>query len=140
ALTAAIRALPGLRGYQVQTGSQLATAEADSAVHFTRQFTTAIGVFALISLVVACIVIYNTFTILITQRGRELALLRCVGASRRQVFRGMLAESAVVGLVASAIGVLAGLGLGWSLQRLFTAFGASIPSGPLVLTPSTIAV
>jgi putative ABC transport system permease protein len=139
-LVTRIRNLPGMNGYQVQTGSELATAEANSAVHFTQQFTTVILVFALIALVVACIVIYNTFTILIAQRGRELALLRCVGASRRQVFGGMLIESAVVGLVASAAGVVAGLGLGWALQRLFAAFGAAIPSGPLVLTPAAVAV
>src|SRR6266566_2702081 len=139
-LAAAIRALPGMSHYQVQTGSQLATAEADAAVHFTRQFTTAILVFALIALVVACIVIYNTFTILITQRGRELALLRCVGASRRQVFGGTLLESAIVGLIASAAGVLAGLGLGWGLQRLFAGFGAAIPSGPVVLQPSAVLI
>jgi putative ABC transport system permease protein len=140
ALTARIAALPGLAGDQVQTGSQLATSEATAAVHFTQQFTTVILVFALIALVVACIVIYNTFTILITQRGRELALLRCVGASRRQVFAGTLLESLIVGLVASAAGVVAGIGLGWALQRLFAGFGASIPSGPVVLTPSTVAI
>jgi len=78
-LTASIRALPGMSGYQVQTGAQLATAEANSAAHFTQQFTTVILVFAIIALVVACIVIYNTFTILVTQRGRELALQRCAG-------------------------------------------------------------
>ncbi|HEX6527023.1 MAG TPA: FtsX-like permease family protein [Streptosporangiaceae bacterium] len=139
-LVTQIRSLPDISAYQVQTGSQLATSEANSAVHFTQQFTTVILVFAVIALIVACIVIYNTFTILIAQRGRELALLRCVGASRRQVFRGMLAESVVVGLVASALGVLAGLGLGWGLQRLFAGFGASIPSGPLVLTPTTVLV
>ncbi|MBV9444387.1 MAG: FtsX-like permease family protein [Streptosporangiaceae bacterium] len=140
ALVARIHSLPHISAYQVQTGSQLATSEANSAVHFTQQFTTVILVFAVIALIVACIVIYNTFTILIAQRGRELALLRCVGASRRQVFRGMLAESAVTGLVASAVGVLAGLGLGWGLQRLFAGFGASIPAGPLVLTPVTVLV
>ena len=140
ALTARIAALPGLSGYQVQTGSQLATSEANAAVHFTRQFTTVILVFALIALVVACIVIYNTFTILITQRGRELALLRCVGASGRQVFAGTLLESLIVGLVASAAGVVAGIGLGWALQRLFSGFGASVPAGPVVLTPSTVAI
>ena len=140
ALTASIRALPGMSGYQVQTGAQLATAEANSAAHFTRQFTTVILVFAIIALVVACIVIYNTFTILVTQRGRELALQRCVGATRRQVFGEMLLESVVVGLIASAAGVVAGLGLGWGLQRLFAGFGASIPSGPIVLAPSTVAI
>jgi putative ABC transport system permease protein len=140
ALTARLAALPGMRGYRVQTGTQLATAEANAAVHFTQQFTTLILVFALIALVVACIVIYNTFTILITQRGRELALLRCVGASRRQVFGGTLLESLIVGLLASAAGVVAGLGLGWGLQRLFAGFGASIPSGSIVLPPSTVVI
>jgi ABC-type antimicrobial peptide transport system permease subunit len=140
ALTATIAALPGMSRYQVQTGGQLATSEANAAVQFTQQFTSAILVFALIALVVACIVIYNTFTILITQRGRELALLRCVGASRSQVFRSTLLESAIVGLIASAAGVLAGLGLGWGLQRLFAGFGAGVPSGPVVLKPSAVAI
>ena len=140
ALTAAIRTLPGMSRYQVQTGSQLATAEANAAVQFTQQFTSAILVFALIALVVACIVIYNTFNILITQRGRELALLRCVGASRGQVFRSTLLESAIVGLIASAAGVLAGFGLGWGLQRLFAGFGAAVPPGPVVLQPSAVAI
>jgi putative ABC transport system permease protein len=140
ALAASLRALPALRGDQVQTGAQLATAEAAAAVHFTTQFTAAILVFAIISLVVAAIVIYNTFTILTAQRTRELALLRCVGAGRRQVFTGVLAESLVVGAVASAAGVVAGLGLGWALERLFAAFGAQIPAGALVLTPATVAI
>ncbi len=139
-LAATLRALPGMSGYQVQTGSQLATSEANAAVHFTQQFTTFILVFALISLIVACIVIYNTFNILITQRGRELALLRCVGASRGQVFRSTLLESAITGLIASAAGVLAGVGLGWGLQRLFSAFGAAIPSGSVVLQPSAAVI
>jgi putative ABC transport system permease protein len=140
ALTARIAALPGMSRYQVQTGAQLATAEANSAAHFTQQFTTVILVFAIIALVVACIVIYNTFTILVTQRGRELALERCVGATRRQVFGGMLLESLIVGLTASAAGVVAGLGLGWGMQRLFAGFGAAIPSGPIVLSPSTVVI
>jgi putative ABC transport system permease protein len=140
ALTARIGALPGVSGYVVQTGAQLATAEASSAGANTQQFQNGILAFAIIALVVACIVIYNTFTILVTQRGRELALERCVGATRRQVFGGMLLESLIVGLIASAAGVVAGLGLGWGLQRLFAGFGATIPSGPLVLAPSTVAI
>jgi putative ABC transport system permease protein len=140
ALAATLRTRPGMSGYQVQTGSQLATAEANAAVQFTQQFTTFILVFALIAVAVACLVIYNTFTILVTQRGRELALLRCVGASRGQVFRGTLLEAAVTGLVASAAGVLAGIGLGWGLERVFAAFGASVPAGPVVLRPSAVAI
>ncbi|HZR51566.1 MAG TPA: FtsX-like permease family protein [Streptosporangiaceae bacterium] len=140
ALTTRIGALPAVSGYVVQNGAAFATAEADLAGANTSSLTTGILAFAIIALVVACIVIYNTFTILVTQRGRELALERCVGATRRQVFGGMLLESLIVGLIASAAGVVAGLGLGWVLQRVFNGFGAGLPSGPLVLTPSTVAV
>jgi putative ABC transport system permease protein len=139
-LAARIRALPGLAGDQVQTGAQLASAEATATVHFTRQFTTLILIFALVSLLVAAIVIYNTFRILAAQRTRELALLRCVGASRRQVFAGILAEACAAGIAASAAGVLGGLGLGWALQRVFGAFGFPIPAAPLVLTPAMAAI
>jgi putative ABC transport system permease protein len=140
ALVARIKAAPGLARYQVQTGAQLASAEATAAVAFTRQFTDAILIFALISLVVAALVIYNTFTILVTQRARELALLRCVGATRRQVFAGVLTESLLAGVAASAVGVLAGLGLGWAVQRLLGTFGANVPGGPPTLTLSTVAI
>jgi putative ABC transport system permease protein len=139
-LVARLKAAPGLARYQVQTGAQLATAEATAAVAFTSQFTDAILIFALISLVVAAIVIYNTFTILVTQRARELALLRCVGATRRQVFAGVLTESLLAGAAASAVGVLAGLGLGWAVQRLLGAFGANVPGGPPILSLSTVAI
>jgi putative ABC transport system permease protein len=127
-------------GYVVQTGAQLATAEASSAGANSQQLQEGILAFAVIALVVACIVIYNTFSILVTQRVRELALERCVGATRRQVFGGMLLESVIVGLIASAAGVVAGLGLGWGLERLFAGFGVPIPTGPLVLAPSTVAI
>jgi putative ABC transport system permease protein len=139
-LVTRLRGLPALSGDKVQTGSQLASSEATSAIHFTRQLTDAILIFALISLVVAAFVIFNTFTILAAQRRRELALLRCVGASKRQVFAGMLTEAVAVGAVASAAGVLAGLGLGWGLEKLFAAIGVSIPAGSLVLSGQTIAI
>jgi putative ABC transport system permease protein len=135
-LAARIRARLGSGPYQVQTGSQFTTEEADSAVHVARQFTTGILIFAIIALVVACIVVYNTFGILIAQRSREVALLRCVGGSRRQVFAGMLAESAAVGLVASAAGVLAGIGLTWVLERVL---GSHSP-GSLVVSPAAVAI
>jgi len=137
ALVSRVRALPELSGDTVQTGSQLATTESDAATHFTQQFTTAILVFALIALAVACVVIYNTFTILIAQRLRELALMRCVGASKRQVFAGMLAESLLTGVIASVAGIALGVGLGWAMQRLFAAFGLPVPIGSVVLTPAT---
>ncbi|TWD79012.1 putative ABC transport system permease protein [Kribbella amoyensis] len=85
------------------------------------------GMFAVIALFVACLVIANTFTIVIAQRTREMALLRCVGASRRQVFSSVLAEASVVGLVASAIGVVFGVALSALGLRLAQEFDWGIP-------------
>jgi putative ABC transport system permease protein len=112
-LTADLAALPAVSGpgYHVMTGAALAKALADSVVRFTDQFTTVLLVFALISVLVSALVIQNTFSILVAQRARELALLRCVGATRRQVFGGTLVEAAVFGLLASVGGFFAGIGL-----------------------------
>jgi len=91
------------------------------------------GMFAVIALFVACLVIGNTFTIVIAQRTREMALLRCVGASRRQVFSSVLAEASVVGVVASAIGVVFGVALSALALALAREFDWSIPPVPLHL-------
>ncbi|WP_406051476.1 ABC transporter permease [Kribbella sp. NBC_00889] len=91
------------------------------------------GMFAVIALFVACLVIGNTFTIVIAQRTREMALLRCVGASRRQVFSSVLAEASVVGVVASAIGVVFGVALSALALALAREFDWGIPPVPLHL-------
>ena len=96
------------RGVQVVTGQTVvneATSQISQALGF---FNTALLVFAFIALFVGGFTILNTFSIIVGQRTRELALLRIVGASRRQVFRSVLGEAAIVGLVSSLIG----LGLG----------------------------
>ncbi|MFC9690117.1 ABC transporter permease [Kribbella sp. NPDC056951] len=85
------------------------------------------GMFAVIALFVACLVIGNTFTIVIAQRTREMALLRCVGASRRQVFSSVLAEATVVGVIASAIGVVFGVALSALALALSREFDWGMP-------------
>ncbi len=85
------------------------------------------GMFAVIALFVACLVIGNTFTIVIAQRTREMALLRCVGASRKQVFSSVLAEASVVGAVASAIGVVFGVALSALVLTLAREFDWGLP-------------
>ena len=125
-------------GYTVQTGARFASEEVNAATKVGTVFTTGILIFAGIALIVACIVIYNTFSILIAQRSREFALLRCVGASRRQVFRGMLGESLFVGLASSAGGLLLGIGISWLLGHLLTPSGAG--PAPLVIAPSAVAI
>ena len=98
----------------------------------------ALVVFAGIALVVAVLSINNTFTITVAQRTRELALLRAVGASRRQVRRVVSAEAAVVGVVSSIVGVVAGLFVAGLLKGLFDAIGFSLPAGGLTIRPLSI--
>ncbi|GAA0644072.1 ABC transporter permease [Kutzneria viridogrisea] len=98
-------------------------------------------VFALIALVVAAMVIYNTFTILVAQRTRELALLRCIGADRGQVFRSVLLEALVMGLFASVLGLGAGVGLSAALQAgVGSVFGGSKGPVQLPLTVNTVLI
>jgi putative ABC transport system permease protein len=96
--------------------------------------------FALIALFVAVFLIFNTFSMLVAQRTRELALLRAVGASRGQVRRSVLAEAAVLGVLAAVLGLVGGIVVSQGLRLLLKGFGADLPSGPLVLEPRTIVV
>ncbi|MFG1998714.1 ABC transporter permease [Spirillospora sp. NPDC048911] len=135
---AVARAVGG--SYDVLTGAKLGDRLATSAGADMKIIRNGLLIFGLVSLVVSALVIYNTFSILIAQRMREMALLRCVGATRRQIFGGVLTESAVVGLVGSITGLLAGLGLGGGALALFNALGAGIPTAAVTLAPRTIVV
>jgi putative ABC transport system permease protein len=103
-------------------------------------FTRTLGVFAAIALIVGAFIIANTFSITVVQRSREFALLRALGASRRQVIGTVVGEAVLIGLLASVLGVLAGLGLASGLYLLLEAFGMDMPSGSLVLQPRTVVV
>ena len=96
--------------------------------------------FALISLFVGAFTIFNTFSITVGQRTRELALLRVLGASRRQLFRSVLGEAALVGFAASLIGLGLGVLAALGLKALLGAFGITLPSAPLVFEPRTAVV
>ncbi|NKE62015.1 FtsX-like permease family protein [Lentzea sp. PSKA42] len=110
-------------GYKVQTGEQLTQATLAQVGDAASEIKTFLLAFAAISLVVAGMVIYNTFTILVAQRTKELALLRCVGAERGQVFRSVLAEAVFMGLAASVLGILGGLGVSAGLQAFISTVG-----------------
>ncbi|MBF8184569.1 FtsX-like permease family protein [Nonomuraea sp. K274] len=86
-------------------------------------------VFAGIALFVSVLVIANTFSILFAQRLRDFALLRCVGATRRQVMRSVRREAAAVGVLASLTGILVGAGLGYGLIPVINALGPTAPMG-----------
>ena len=87
-------------------------------------------VFAGVSLFVGGFIIFNTFSMLVAQRTRELALLRAVGASQGQVIRMVVGEAVIVGLVGSALGLLLGLGLAVGLQAFFGTLGLEIAGEP----------
>ena len=133
ALAARVRAAVPAR-YPVVTGRQLARDLADSVLHNVDLFLQGLLIFGLVALVVAGLVIYNTFKILIAQRTRELALLRCVGGTRRQIFGGVVLEALVVGLLGALAGVAGGLVLAAGMRGLFGLFGAGIPAGRLVVS------
>jgi putative ABC transport system permease protein len=122
-----------------------ATAAADQSASLRGDLsflTDALLAFAAIALFVGAFVIWNTFSILVAQRTRELALLRALGASRRQLFGGVLAEAGLVGLASSIAGVGLGLLAAQGLATLLRTFGLDLPShGPRVpVTGTALAV
>ncbi|WP_328538355.1 ABC transporter permease [Streptomyces sp. NBC_00344] len=120
-----------------QTGKQLADDQARQIEKGMSGLSQMLLAFAGVALFVGIFLISNTFTMLVAQRTRELALLRAVGASRKQVTRSVLAEALVVGAVASAIGFALGIGLAVGLRSAMGAFGAKVPGGPLIVAPTT---
>ncbi|MEP7179499.1 MAG: FtsX-like permease family protein, partial [Pseudonocardiales bacterium] len=85
-------------------------------------------------------IIYNTFSMIVAQRLRELALLRAIGASRKQVRRSVLVEAGIIGLIGSALGLAGGIGLAFGLHALLDALHLGLPAGGLVMTPRTVMV
>lgn len=100
-------------------------------------FSTFMTIFALIALFVAAFIIYNTFSILVAQRTKETALLRALGAGRRQVIGAVLLEALLVGLIASGLGIVAGIGVAEALKQLLSVLGFDLPTSGLVFEPST---
>ncbi|MEW2494031.1 FtsX-like permease family protein [Streptomyces nodosus] len=119
------------------TGKQLADEQARQIADATSSLRTFLLVFAGIALFVGTFIIANTFTMLVAQRTKELALMRAVGASRRQVTRSVLIEAFAVGAVAAVVGLVAGVGIGAALRSLVSGLG-TMPDGPLVISPGTV--
>ena len=127
-------------GTQVQTGSEQARSDAEETNEFITFLQGFLLAFGGIALFVGSFVIANSLSITIAQRTRELATLRTLGASRRQVLTSIIAESLIVGIVASVIGLFLGLVLAKGLFWLFDAVGFTLPNTGLVFEPRTIVV
>lgn len=124
----------------VQTGEQAASdlsQQLDEGLGFLNTFLL---IFGLVSLFVSAFLIYNTFSILVAQRTKELALTRAIGATKGQISQSVLIEAVIVAVIATTAGLVLGAVVAWGLRLLFGALGASLPGGGLVLLPRTLLV
>jgi putative ABC transport system permease protein len=127
-------------GYDAKTGASAASEQQDQVNQGLGFLRTGLLVFGFVALFVGAFIIFNTFNIVVTQRSRELALFRALGARRRQVMTSVLVEAAIVGLVASIVGVLVGLVLAVVLKALVAAIGLKLPPTALVIEARTVIV
>jgi len=125
-------------GFEAVTGDAAAQESATQIQKALTYVNTFLLVFAGIALVVGAFIIVNTFSILVAQRSRELALLRALGASRPQVARSVLFEALVMGLVGSVGGLGVGLLLAMGIKALFGTIGLDLSGASLVLAPRTV--
>lgn len=128
--------------YAVRTGDEVRQREAEEAAGALRTLSNVLLVFAGVSLLVSGFVVFNTFAVSVARRLRETALLRCVGATRRQVFAGTIAEAALLGAAASLVGLAFGVGVAFALLTMFGRTGDSLDTSttPLQLQPRTALV
>jgi putative ABC transport system permease protein len=125
---------------QVLTATEQAeenSKDVNSFLNIIRYFLLA---FAGIAVMVGAFVTFNTISITVAQRIREFATLRSLGASRRQVLRSVLVEGFCIGVLASVVGLFAGLGLAKALNAVFDAFHLSLPTTGLILETRTVVV
>ena len=147
-----VQLAPGVTLDQVRSeivtaaGPGISVLDADTLLADARQriqdrltnFTQLMLGFAAVTLFVSSFLIWNTFSIVVAQRTRELALLRAVGASAAQVARSVVGEGAVVGVAASGVGLGAGIAVAIGLRRLLGVVGIDLPSNALVVAPRTV--
>jgi putative ABC transport system permease protein len=125
---------------QVRTGGEQAKQDEKGVAGFVNFLRYGLLGFGGIALFVGAFVIFNTLSITVAQRTRELATLRTLGASRRQVLRSVVAEALVIGFVASLVGLAVGLGIAEGLVALFSAAGLDLPRAGIVLAPRTVVI
>jgi putative ABC transport system permease protein len=132
------RSLPA--SLDVRTGAEQAAKQSKDIRDNLGFLKTALLAFAGISLFVGAFLIFNTFSITVAQRMREFALLRTLGASRRQVWRAVIGEGLILGFVGGVIGFALGIGTAALLRALFKAIGADLPSQGVVIQTRTVII
>jgi putative ABC transport system permease protein len=123
---------------QVRTGVEQANEDASEVTEFTNFIRYFLLAFGFVALFVGAFVIFNTMSITVAQRTRELATLRTIGASRGQIRRAVLIEAFVIGLIASIVGFVLGVGLAYGLNWLFKQLDLELPTTDMVIAPRTV--
>src|ERR671915_732485 len=124
----------------VETGTQAAERQSDDIKEDLAFFRIVLLVFGGVALLVGSFLIFNTFSITVAQRIRELGMLRTLGATRGQILRGMVLEAAIIGALGSVLGVLAGIGFAAALNAVFKSFGIDLPNTGTVIAARTVAL
>ena len=137
ALTAALRESADAP-LEVITGQQLSDENRDDVSNSTGPFKTILLIFSLIAMFVSAFIINNTFSITVAQRAREMALLRALGASRRQVTSAVIVEATITGVIAAMVGLGLGVGIAQLLRALISALGIEFPDGSAVVSPGSM--
>ncbi|MEU5884837.1 FtsX-like permease family protein [Spirillospora sp. NPDC047279] len=127
-------------GAEAVTGEKLAKEDRDRVGQFLGVFRAGLAAFGGVALLVAAFSIHNTFAITVAQRTRESALLRAVGASRRQILAMVTAEALAIGVIATVAGLAGGIGCAALLKMLFASFGMGLVAQGLVFTASTVLI
>jgi putative ABC transport system permease protein len=123
---------------EVLSGKAITTESQNNLKDNLSFFNTFLLIFGVVALLVGSFIIFNTFSIIVAQRGRELALLRAIGANESQVLTSVLFEAVLVGLVASAIGFVLGILLAAGLKAVLAGFGIDIPASNITIPATAV--
>jgi putative ABC transport system permease protein len=124
----------------VETGQQAAARQSQDIKDQLKFFRVILLVFGGVALLVGSFLIFNTFSITVAQRIRELGMLRTLGATRGQILSGMIMEAAIIGLLGGVLGVFAGIGFAAGLNAIFKSFGIDLPNTGMVIETRTVIV
>jgi putative ABC transport system permease protein len=125
---------------EVVTGSQLVAEDKAAFESDFGPFKMFMMVFALVAVFVGAFIINNTFSITVAQRSKEMAMLRALGASRRQILRSVVVEAAITGIIAAAAGLVVGVAVAQGLRSLISGAGIDVPSGSMVISATSMAI
>ncbi len=134
----ALKAEPGTSNVEVISGKDITSESQNNLKDNLSFFNTFLLIFGVVALLVGSFIIFNTFSIVVAQRSRELALLRAIGAGSSQVLGSVMFEAVLVGIVASIIGFVGGIGLAVGLKALLGALGLDIPASSIVIPATAV--